>query len=111
MGYSREAGRKALQDTVLSRVFLIGIGTILPPIAISGFERAGLFRRFPRIRVPTYLTMIALSLRIALPVSLAPWHWFSPISSNDLEFEIQNRLFHAYDDDDKEVVLYYNRGM
>ena len=55
--------------------------------------------------------MIALSLRIALPVSLAPWHWFSPISSNDLEFEIQNRLFHDYDDDDKEVVLYYNRGM
>jgi len=114
VGYSREAGRKALHDTVLSRVFLIGIGTILPPIAISGFERAGLFRRFPRVRIPTYLAMIALSLRIALPMSLAPWHWFSPISSKDLEFEIQNRIYEnsSNDDDEKEeVVLYYNRGM
>jgi sideroflexin-5 len=113
IGFSREAGRIALRDTGFSRVLLIGIGTILPPITMSCLENMGLFRRFPRIRVPTYIGVIALSLRVALPMSLAPWYWFAPISLKDLELEIQEKIGSGDDENDSggETVLYYNRGM
>ena len=116
IGTSRIAGYCALRDTVTSRLLLSGTGMVLPAVTMAVLDKTPLFTKLPRIRPVIYTAAIACALRLALPLSLTPWHWAVPTCLRDLEPELLQRLLEEQEEGEKaqwgaESVVFYNRGM
>ncbi|KAM9133017.1 sideroflexin-4 isoform 2-T2 [Pangshura tecta] len=97
IGVSQKAGRKAVQDTALSRAALFGTAVIIPDSLLFFIQRN------PHILNPLRLLMTLSTLGALLPVSLSVFPQLGEIKRDDLEKEILSST--------EETELFYNRGV
>ncbi|MES1910485.1 MAG: hypothetical protein MHM6MM_003070 [Cercozoa sp. M6MM] len=100
VGTSVEAGRRALLQTMLTRVVLPIPIIAVPGMIMSLMERMPVVRQNPRLKLPLNLAVITCTLLPALPFSVGLFPQFPTVSGAALEDK-----FHAYD------TLHYNKGL
>lgn len=91
MGISKKSAEKAVIQTSLSRMVLSGPIFIIPGLSMFLLDSAGLI---PKSRAPKTileLTVIALSLWVALPLSVSLFPQRGEINANEIEEEFKER--------------------
>jgi hypothetical protein len=106
IGKSKQAGYDAVWKTVQSRALLSCIALLPPPILMYSIAKTNLFQRYPLAFPPIRIAAAAMSLTLALPISLAPWPQFSPMCVTKLESDVADRAIEWGLER-----VYFNRGI
>jgi len=105
---SQKAGVLALSQVAFSRCMTALPVLTFPPVLMPILAQTSLMTRFPLLKVPTYLGLIAGILWTALPAAVAIFPQQAEISSLKLEPTFHN----LRDKDGKPITtLFYNRGL
>ena len=108
LGVSQAAAKQAIFQTMLTRVVLPAPLLLLPPVAMMGLGRTGLFKRYPRLRMPLEATVCVLAFVFGLPfaISLFP-------QEGSLATAAAEDRFHGLRNARGETVdtLYFNKGL
>ncbi|CAB3997165.1 sideroflexin-5-like isoform X1 [Paramuricea clavata] len=102
-GTSKIAAKRAIFETIITRVFLSGTVLCTPAFVMTALERTKFLRRNPRFTLPIQAIVCVLSFGIALPFAIALFPQMSQIDVKDTEPEIQNNC--------NELILHYNKGL
>ncbi|XP_005999277.1 sideroflexin-4 isoform X1 [Latimeria chalumnae] len=103
VGVSQKAGRKAVEETALSRGVLMGTVAAIPELLISLLRRTQFLRLSPFAQAPIRHMITALVLGLMMPVSFSLFQPTGKIQREKLELNIQSVT--------QETELYYNRGL
>lgn len=103
IGYSQVAAEKGIKATLMSRAMLP-----LPSLTISLFAKTLMekYKFRPLVQYPTLGLVVLTTQLISLPMSLAPWAWFMPISIKDLEPDLRRKASAR-----GLSSLYFNKGL
>ncbi|XP_012497869.1 PREDICTED: sideroflexin-4 [Propithecus coquereli] len=103
IGHSRRAGRKAVQETAISRAVLFGTSALIPEVFASFFKRTQFFLKNPRSLWTAKLSCTVLMMGLMVPVSFSMFPQIGRIQCSNLEEEIRSST--------EETELFYNRGV
>ena len=103
VGVSKVAAGKALKEVAATRAFLPAPILIIPPVLMTLLERSKSFRKYPKLSLPAQVLFTSMSFFFGLPVAIALFPQKSQIAVSRLEEDIQQNT--------KEKVLYYNKGL
>jgi len=107
LGQSVVAGKNAIWETMLTRVFLPGPVLVLPGLAMGLLGRTSITRH-PRLRMAAEMAIITGSLWLALPMAIGLFPQQSVLATKDLEPKFQN-LKHA--DGSPVDYVFFNKGL
>ncbi|KAJ8248156.1 hypothetical protein GJAV_G00238930 [Gymnothorax javanicus] len=103
IGFSQKAGIKAVNDTALSRVALIGTSAAMPSLFIALLKRMGVLQKRPLLVAPVRHISTVLVFGLMVPISFSLFPQLCMIKKSDLETELQAT---AADEE-----LFYHRGL
>ncbi|KAM9978232.1 hypothetical protein ACTFIY_012000 [Dictyostelium cf. discoideum] len=89
-GKSKEAGKSAVYKVAFSRAATSFPALLLPPIVMGLFERTSFVKKYPKVRMPLNLAVIAAIFNTSLPAAIALFPQESTISANSLEPQFRN---------------------
>jgi len=92
IGNSKEAAKKALLETAISRALLPIPCFAVPPLVMTLLERLPAFARRPRLHIPVLGVVSCLSFGLGLPVAIALFPQFAEIDKERLEPELRAKL-------------------
>lgn len=105
VGKSVIAGKRAIAQTILSRILLVTPGMVFPPAIMNHLElKTELFKNRPWLRSTTYVGLLAVFIGAFLPLCIGLFPQQSRISVKDLEPKFQSLARNA-------EYLYYNKGL
>ncbi|EGC37114.1 hypothetical protein DICPUDRAFT_77275 [Dictyostelium purpureum] len=107
-GKSKEAGKSAVYKVAFSRAATSFPALLLPPMVMSLFERMKFVQKYPKVKMPLNLAVIAAIFNTSLPAAIAMFPQESTISAKDLEPEFRN-----IKDKNGEIIneFIYNKGL
>ena len=76
LGKSREAGRRAVAQSIIGRVTAAFPILVLPPILVHKFEKTMLYRRNPWTSHCLLAGLIAAGIQMFVPLCFATWGFF-----------------------------------
>lgn len=103
VGTSKIAAKRAIFETIITRLFLSGTVLCTPAFIMAVLEKTKFVRKNPRFMLPIQALVCVASFGIALPFTIALFPQMSEIAVEDVEPEIQKNC--------KETVLNYNKGL
>ncbi|XP_027632368.1 sideroflexin-4 isoform X2 [Tupaia chinensis] len=103
IGHSKRAGRKAVNETAISRTVLFGTSAFIPEVFTYFFKRTQFFLQNPQSVWTMKLSCTFLVMGLVLPVSFSMFPQIGRIQRSKLEEEIQSLT--------EETELFYNRGV
>lgn len=108
MGISKKSAEKAVVQTSFSRMVLSGPIFLLPGISMFFLDKMGLIPKAKAAKTILELTVISLSLWVALPLSVSLFPQRGDIAASEIEPEFNNRT-----NSRGEVITryYYNKGL
>lgn len=108
VGVSQEAAKRAIFQTMLTRVVLPAPLLLVPPIAMMALGRTPLFRRFPRLRMPVEATVCVFAFVFGLPFAISLFPQEGSVAVPDAE----DRFHGLVDSAGRPVeTLYFNKGL
>ena len=108
MGVSKKSAEKAVLNTSFSRMVLSGPIFILPGLSMFFLDKMGLIPKAKALKTVLELTVISLSLWIALPLSVSLFPQRGEIPAAEIEPEFANR---ANSRGELVTKYYYNKGL
>ncbi|GAM18850.1 hypothetical protein SAMD00019534_020250 [Acytostelium subglobosum LB1] len=88
-GKSKEAGKSAIFKVAMSRVATAFPALLLPPMVMSLVEKLSMVQRYPMVKMPLNLGLLAAIFNTSLPAAIAMFPQESTIDSASLEPEFQ----------------------
>lgn len=92
LGQSKLAAQNAIAQTAATRVILPIPVLVFPALAVSAMQARGVFTRFPRLYIPTYIGLCSAAFGLALPLTLALFKPSVEVEPSKLEKEFQSRI-------------------
>lgn len=87
---SKKAGLACLNRNMLQRVVTLVAAMAIPTVGITMIEKnTTLFKRYPRVKLPAFLTLVVGTLYAVLPWTISYYPQQLSISTNKLEKEFQ----------------------
>ncbi|GAM28917.1 hypothetical protein SAMD00019534_120930 [Acytostelium subglobosum LB1] len=107
-GKSKVAGKLAVYKVAFSRAVTSFPALILPNIVMSFVEKLSFVQRYPKVKMPINLAVIAAIFNSSLPAAIAMFPQESTIDAGDLEPEFRG----LKDRDGQPIQEYiYNKGL
>jgi len=91
MGVSQVAAKRAIQSTAVARMTLATAAVLGPQLLYAAAEHGGLYRTYPRSRMPTQAVFTLLCFGLGVPVSLSFFTQEMTLSAGELEPQFQRR--------------------
>ncbi|EFA77965.1 sideroflexin [Heterostelium album PN500] len=107
-GKSQEAGKMAVYKVAFSRVATSFPALLLPPIVMSFVDKLKFVQKYPKVKLPINLAVIAAIFNSSLPAAIALFPQESTIETSKLE-----PRFHNLKDKDGNLIkeFIYNKGL
>ena len=91
IGLSKVAAKKAIQETVLSRILLQLPVFLFPPVMTMLPPISGILKKNPRLNTPVMTAFLFVGFGFGLPASIAAFPQEGTIKESDLEPELRGR--------------------
>eukprot|EP00049_Salpingoeca_infusionum_P019080 m.360091 g.360091 ORF g.360091 m.360091 type:complete len:331 (+) comp18882_c0_seq1:369-1361(+) len=89
-GVSTHAAKKAIFQTMMTRLVLPAPLLIIPPVAMMMLEKTPIFKRFPRTRMPIETLVCVGAFVFGLPFAIALFPQEGTIAASEMEPQYQN---------------------
>jgi tricarboxylate carrier len=111
-GMSTVAAKNAIAQTTVSRIATAFPVLVLAPLIMNRLERTSIFKSFPKLWIPTQLSVIGFLMMTALPCALAIFPPRGKMSIKDLEPTLLQHLPESIKPNTLNTeFLYFNKGL
>lgn len=109
VGTSQEAAKRAVFQTMLTRVVLPAPLLLIPPMTMMAIDRVTpLLKRFPKLRLPVEATVCVVAFVFGLPLAISLF----PQEGSLPTMQAEPRFHNLVDSRGRKVdTLYFNKGL
>ncbi|CAG7817054.1 unnamed protein product [Allacma fusca] len=108
IGQSKIAARQGVSQVITSRFAMTCPNSVLLPIAMEFLRSKGAFKNHPKVAASLHLCLFGVIFLYAIPLGCCLYPQIHPISSTDLEPELQEKIQKLPGPPTK---VFYNKGL